>query len=121
MNIVRVYSGDDGESHFQVVTPEEFAEIAKRRGTGDIQLERASFARPSRTTTPPPRRQYVVGLSGLSEFECADGTQVPDGAPATYLIAEDLTGHGHIARGLGDEPRACCWPYPWPTRSDSIV
>ena len=33
MNIVRVYSGDDGESHFQVVTPEEFAEIAKRRGS----------------------------------------------------------------------------------------
>ena len=103
MNIVRVYSGDDGESHFQVVSPDEFAEIAKRRGAGDIQLnERPSPSFSDYHTAP--RRQYVVGLSGLSEFECADGTKYQMG-PGDVLIAEDLTGHGHIARGLGDEPR----------------
>ncbi len=103
MNIVRVYSGDDGESHFQVVTTEEFAEIAKHKGSGDVQLN----TRPSPTFSDyhtAPRRQYVVGLSGLSEFECTDGTKYRMG-PGDILIAEDLTGHGHIARGLGDEPR----------------
>ena len=38
MLIVRVYSGDDGESHFEDVSPEEMVEIAKRLGEGDIQL-----------------------------------------------------------------------------------
>ena len=38
MQIVRVYSGDDGESHFQDVTPEEMVVIAGRLGEGDIQL-----------------------------------------------------------------------------------
>ena len=96
MNIVRVYSGDDGESHFQVVTPEEFAEIAKRRGAGDIQLnERPSPSFSDYHTAP--RRQYVVGLSGLSEFECADGSKAQL-EPGDILVAEDLSGHGHIAR-----------------------
>ena len=38
MKIVRVYSGDDGESHFEDVSPEEMVEVAKRLGEGDIQL-----------------------------------------------------------------------------------
>ena len=103
MNIVRVYSGDDGESHFQVVTLEEFAEIAKHKGSGDVQLN----TRPSPSFSDyhtAPRRQYVVGLSGLSEFECADGTKYQMGT-GDILVAEDMTGHGHIARGLGDQPR----------------
>jgi len=103
MNIVRVYSGDDGESHFEPVSPEEFAEIAQRLGNGEVQLN----TRPSPSFSDyhtAPRRQYVVGLSGLSEFECADGTKYRMG-PGDVLIAEDLTGHGHIARGIGDEPR----------------
>ena len=103
MNIVRVYSGDDGESHFQVVASEEFAEIAKRKGGGDVQLN----TRPSPSFSDyhtAPRRQYVVSLSGLSEFECADGNKYQMG-PGDILIAEDLSGHGHIARGLGDDPR----------------
>ena len=38
MQIVRVYSGDEGESHFEDVSPEEMVEVAKRLGEGDIQL-----------------------------------------------------------------------------------
>ena len=38
MSIFRVFSGDDGESHFEDVTPEQFAEIANRRGPGEISL-----------------------------------------------------------------------------------
>lgn len=30
VQIVRVYSGDDGESHFEQVTPEQFAEIVNQ-------------------------------------------------------------------------------------------
>jgi gentisate 1,2-dioxygenase len=46
-----------------------------------------------------------VNLSGTAEFEAADGTKVQM-EPGDILVAEDLTGHGHIARSLGDTPRA---------------
>ena len=103
MQIVRVFAGDDGESHFEDETPEEMVEIAKRLGEGDIQLN----TRPSPSFLDyhtAPRRQYVVHLAGTAEFETADGTKRRLG-PGDILVAEDLTGHGHIARGIGDEPR----------------
>lgn len=100
MKIVRVFAGEDGESHFQEVSPEEMAQIANRLGTGDIQLNRRPAPSFSDYHTAP-RRQYVVGLEGTGEFECADGTKVQLG-PGDILVAEDLSGHGHIARGLGD-------------------
>ena len=104
MKIVRVYSGDDGESHFEDVTPEEMANIVNRVGPGDISLG----LRPSPSISDyhnAPRRQYVVNLSGTAEFECADGSKVQM-EPGDILVAEDLTGHGHIARSLGETPRA---------------
>ena len=104
MQIVRVYSGDDAESHFEDVSPEEMAEIVNRIGPGDITL--------GLRTSPSfsdyhnaPRRQYVVNLSGTAEFECADGSKCQM-EPGDILVAEDLAGHGHIARSLGDTPRA---------------
>ena len=103
MQIVRVYSGDDGESHFEDLTPDQFAEIVNNVGEGDVTLGR----RPAPSFSDyhnAPRRQYVVNLSGIAEFEVADGT-VKRLHPGDVLVAEDLTGHGHIARSIGDEFR----------------
>ncbi len=103
MRIVRVYSGDDGESHFEDLTPDQLAEIVFPIGNGDITL--------GRRTSPSfsdyhnaGRRQYVLNLSGTAEFEVADGTKVRM-VPGDVLVAEDLTGHGHRARSIGDEFR----------------
>ena len=101
--IVRIYAGDDGESHFQDVAAEEFAEIAKNVGPGDITVGQR----------PPgwwddyhtaPRHQYVVFLSGGAEIEVASGDKRQFG-PGDVLVAEDLTGHGHIIRNTGEETR----------------
>lgn len=103
VQIVRVYTGSDGESHFEDVTPDQFAEIANKLGTGEITVNR----RPSPSFSDyhnAPRRQYVVNMSGTAEFEVADGT-VRRLVPGDVLIAEDLTGHGHIARSVGEEVR----------------
>ena len=103
MQIVRVYAGDDGESHFEDLTVEQFTEIVNRVGPGDITLN----ARPSPSFSDyhtAPRRQYVMNLAGIAEFETADGT-VKRLHPGDVLIAEDVTGHGHIARSIGDEFR----------------
>lgn len=103
MQIVRVYSGDDGESHFEDVTADQFAEIAKRVGEGEVTVNRRTSPSFSDYHTAP-RRQYVVNLSGIAEFETADGS-VRRLVPGDVLVAEDLTGHGHIARSIGDEFR----------------
>ncbi|MCH2510637.1 MAG: hypothetical protein VX572_06035 [Chloroflexota bacterium] len=103
MKIVRVFSGDDGESHFEDITPEEMVGIANRLGEGDIQLNARQAPSFSDYHTAP-RRQYVLHLLGRAEYECADGSKAQMG-PGDVLVAEDLTGHGHIARGLGEGER----------------
>ena len=103
MKIVRVFSGDNGESHFEDVTPEEMVDIANRLGEGDIQLNARQAPSFSDYHTAP-RRQYVLHLLGRAEYECADGSKAQM-SPGDVLVAEDLTGHGHIARSIGDEPR----------------
>ena len=103
MQIVRVYSGDDGESHFQDLTPDQLAEMVFPIGDGPINLRR----RPSPSILDfhnAPRRQYVINLSGIAEYETADGSKRRL-VPGDVLVAEDLTGHGHIARSIGDEFR----------------
>ena len=45
MQIVRVFSGNDGESHFEEVSPEEMVEIAKRLGEGDRATENGRLDR----------------------------------------------------------------------------
>ena len=103
MQIVRVYSGDDGESHFEDIAPEEMVAIAKRLGEGDIQLiERPATSFVDYHTAP--RRQYVLHLLGAAEYETADGSRRRL-VPGDIIVAEDLTGHGHIARGLGEGQR----------------
>ena len=103
MQIVRVYAGDDGESHFEDLTVEQFTEIVNRVGPGDITLNARSSPNFSDYHTAP-RRQYVMNLAGIAEFETADGT-VRRLHPGDVLIAEDVSGHGHIARSIGDEFR----------------
>ena len=103
MQIVRVYTGADGESHFEDLTPEQLALIVNNLGEGPITLN----CRPSLSFSDyhqAPRRQYVVNLSGLAEFETADGSK-RQLSPGDVLVAEDLTGHGHIARSIGEELR----------------
>lgn len=103
MQIVRVYAGDDGESHFEDLTVDQFADIINNIGSGPITLTRRQ---------PPylqdfhqaPRRQYVIALSGAAEYETADGS-VRRLYPGDVLIAEDVTGHGHIARSVDDQYR----------------
>ncbi len=101
MRIIRVYSGDDGESHFEDLTLEQLGDLVNRPGEGPINLGQ----RPSDffyDYHPAPRRQYVVIMGGRVEVEVADGKKRELG-PGDVLIADDLTGHGHIQR-WGDEP-----------------
>ena len=104
MQIARVFSGEDSESHFEELTADQLTElITSRVGDGPITVYRRE-AQSVSDFHNAPRLQYVVMLAGEIEFETGDGSKRKMG-PGDVLVAEDVTGHGHIARGVGTEPR----------------
>ena len=110
MKVVRVYTGSDGESHFEdepveFVSSGSFGRLSRmipakgvifREVTGDYDLDFHNA----------PRRQYVVNLTGSVEIEVGDGSTRILG-PGDILLAEDTTGRGHISRAVRGEPRTC--------------
>ena len=110
--IVRVYTGDDGRSHLEEVplSLQPFVDTEGAYGEG-TPLEHATGI--TFRVAPPgyvlnwhcaPRRQYTITLSGEAEIEVGDGT-VKRIRPGDVILAEDLTGQGHITRVVGDQPR----------------
>ena len=110
--ILRVYSGDDGLSHVEEITPplEPFVDSEGAYGEG-TPLEAATGI--TFRLSPPgyfldwhcaPRRQYTITITGEVEIKASDGT-VKRVNPGDILLAEDLTGRGHTTRVVGDQPR----------------
>ena len=103
MKVVRIYTGADNQTHFQDVDLDTFATLAAQVGTGPVRLNQGP-ARSAMDFHNAPRRQYAVMMSGQLEIEIGDGTKrVLD--PGDVLVAEDVTGKGHITRGVGEQPR----------------
>ena len=112
VNYVRVYSGDDGQSHMEEFEPDfnPFVDTEGAHGEG-TPLEAATGITIRRN--PPgyfldyhcaPRRQYTITIAGELELGTGDGT-VKRFGPGTILLAEDLTGQGHTTRVVGTETR----------------
>jgi hypothetical protein len=103
MKIVRIYPSNDGESHLEELTPERFAELVfPRVGDGPINLHHRP-AQPFTDYHNTPKYVVAVNMSGEVEFETADGSKRRL-VPGDMLVAEDLTGHGHISREWGPDP-----------------
>lgn len=110
MQVTRIYTGDDGQSHFEDVeieledlgerghisSPWPARSVMFREVDGDYTLDFHTA----------PRRQLVVNLTGSVEIETGDGSKRVLG-PGTILLAEDTEGQGHISRNVGGEPRQC--------------
>jgi quercetin dioxygenase-like cupin family protein len=103
MKIVRIYTGADNQTHIQDLDLGTFATLATKVGEGSVRLNQGP-AKSFSDFHNAPRRQYVVITSGEMEIEIGDGTKRQLG-PGDVLVAEDLTGKGHITRGVGEEPR----------------
>jgi len=106
MKIVRIYTGSDQQSHFEEIEV-SFGGEGKILTTTPKPASLAVFrcAPPGCVVDwhPAPRRQYVVTLSGQWEIVCGDGS-VRRFRPGDVMLAEDLTGHGHVSRVVGDAP-----------------
>ncbi len=107
MKVTRIYTGSDGQSHFEDVdiplakTDEDFrSEVLKATGIifretgGDYDLDWHNV----------PQRQYVINLEGSVEITVGDGTRRRLDA-GDILLAEDTTGQGHISRAVDNQPR----------------
>lgn len=108
MKYLRIYAGADGESHFEDVD----IEMESQSGGSDLSrlypaagvIFRRSSSDQHLDWHPAPRRQFVITLSGKAEVEASDG-EVRSIGPGTIMLAEDITGKGHITRGVGTEDR----------------
>lgn len=108
MKVVRIYTGQDGESHFEdleielrelgrmgrISEPWQATGVIFRENDGDYHLDWHNA----------PRRQLVVNLDAGVELEVGDGT-VRRLEPGEILLAEDTTGRGHISRSVDGKPR----------------
>ena len=110
MKVVRVYAGDDGESHFEDVdiavrSQGGIGRLSKLiRGPGvmfrevdgdyDLDFHKA------------PRRQFVVNLRGAVDITVGSG-ETRRLESGDILLAEDTTGNGHKSRAVDGRPRTC--------------
>ena len=106
--IPRIYTGSDGESHFdEIVFPlVDKSALGKRskpiKATGVIIGEwDAGYTIDWHTA---PRRQFIISLEGEGEVEVSDGTK-HQFRPGDIVLVEDTTGKGHLSRGLKNQPR----------------
>ena len=110
--IWRVYSGKDGQSHLDQVTLDMKPFKDHEGSYGEAAPMQAASGIAFRVAPPgyvldwhcAPRRQYSISLSGVAEIEVGDGTKVRVN-PGDAVLAEDLTGRGHVTRVIGDQPR----------------
>lgn len=102
MGTFRLFTGADGQSHFETIDLAQMPDWTK-----GLAATRISF----RTDPvghfidwhPAPRRQFVIILSGQLEIGLGDGTKRVFGAGDTRLV-EDTTGKGHTTRVHGNQP-----------------
>jgi hypothetical protein len=107
VRVSRIFTGDDGQSHFEDLdVPLEAAGDNQLSGLVPLQgvIFRSTKAGSTLGYHPAPRRQFVVTLTGRVEVGCGDGTVRVFG-PGDVMLADDVTGQGHTSIQLGDEAR----------------
>ena len=98
MQFCRLYSGDDGKSHFEDLEQQEgskhfLTSVAAKALVFKNDLNRDDL----HGWHTAPRRQWCITLSGSVEIGLGDGTNKTFG-PGDAFLAEDVTGQGHTAK-----------------------
>ncbi len=103
MAFVRVYTGDDGQSHFEDLDllPSS-VERSVAQATTNLSFGRSTDGS-FHDFHNAPRRQYAIFMSGgQMEVGIGDGTLRRFG-PGDAVLFEDLTGQGHTSRSVGGD------------------
>ncbi len=122
MKAIRVYTGDDGRSHLEdleiPLAPGRYGDLSSIVPVTGVRFRQTPLGA-ALDFHNAPQRQFVVTLEGVAEIECGDGTKAPFG-PGGILLADDITGQGHITREI-EGPRRSLFlllpddfdPSPW--------
>ncbi|MEE8442228.1 MAG: hypothetical protein V3S37_00640 [Dehalococcoidia bacterium] len=102
MALYHLYTGDDGQSHVEVLDLASHPEMTEGQATTDIVFREAPPGRFSDWHTAP-RRQYIIQLSGEVEVGLRDGSTVRY-QPGDARLVADTSGEGHTTRVVGDRP-----------------
>src|SRR5262249_16118444 len=108
--VTRLFTGADGVSHAEQVPMKlelnpvlPGTDRSARIGVTAMQILRwppGTVNQWHNASQTPGGHQYVLTLSGRGEVELTDGTKILL-EPGRVLLAEDMTGKGHITRTLG--------------------
>jgi quercetin dioxygenase-like cupin family protein len=103
MLITRIYTGADGQSHFEDMDPAGFPNPQSLTAVTSVRF-RVSPPGAFSDWHRESRRNYIITLSGEGEIGVGDGTRRRFG-PGAVMLVEDLTGQGHTTRVTSAVPR----------------
>jgi quercetin dioxygenase-like cupin family protein len=117
MSIIRLYAGQDQQSHFEDVEPRfeprgDQSDVAELIPGSGILVRRFEPGRQN-PWHHAPGRYAVFTLTGAVDITIGDGSVRRLGV-GDILIAEDLAGQGHETREVGPEARVSVF-VPLPT------
>ena len=103
MQITRIFTGDDGQSHFEELETSDYPNL---KSLTEVTSIRFRVGEPGNFSDwhQESRRNYIITLSGEGEIGIGDGTHRRFG-PGQVMLVEDLTGQGHTTRVSSSEPR----------------
>lgn len=107
MKFIRLYSGQDGESHFEECAMELVdASIGKIAQSRDVESAVFGYIDDINEVSwhNPPCSQYIIMLQGAMEIKVGSG-DARVFHEGDILLAEDTTGRGHITRAASEGPR----------------
>ena len=103
MRVARIYTGEDGESHFGSLEL-SYTEMVDRVVPAMKAATGVEFRRSPKGSFfdwhQAPSRMYMVTLAGQVEFGVGGETRIFD--VGDVVLAEDVSGKGHTTRALGE-------------------
>jgi hypothetical protein len=110
MKIHRLYTDDQGESHFQDAEIEYVETTSSGRLSARLPATGIIFREVPPTYDldwhPAPRRQYIINLDNGVQLTASDGESRIIGAGEVILV-EDTTGKGHLSKAVNGRLRHC--------------
>jgi hypothetical protein len=113
MKVTRVFTGSDGESHFEDIEISLDIDRGSMRMSKSVKATSVFFS-----VTDGPffrdyhntnlRRQYIIILEGEVEVGVSESDKRRFG-PGNVLLLEDTTGKGHSTRSVNDQLRKEVW------------
>jgi hypothetical protein len=114
MKVTRIYTGEDNRSHFEDLDiplgPAGYGSETQLIPSLGVVF-RENRVGDSLDFHTAPRRQFVITIFGVGEIECGDGSRRRFKA-GDIMLADDLTGQGHITREIEGPRRAVFIPLP---------